>query len=78
MSFSLLSAGVGRTGTFIALDALYRHGQRIQFVEILGYIKRMRECRMSMIQNVVSVHFTEVDLFFDTRVYFTIEINKIQ
>nr|XP_022318789.1 uncharacterized protein LOC111121708 isoform X2 [Crassostrea virginica] len=60
------SAGVGRTGTFIALDALYRHGQRIQFVEILGYIKRMRECRMSMIQNVDQyrlLHFALLEAF---------------
>lgn len=49
------SAGVGRTGTFIALDSLHQHGLKIQFVEILGYIKRMRECRMSMIQNVVCI-----------------------
>ncbi|XP_061175340.1 receptor-type tyrosine-protein phosphatase kappa-like [Saccostrea echinata] len=60
------SAGVGRTGTFIALDALYRHGLKIQFVEILGYVKRMRECRMSMIQNVDQyrlLHFALLEAF---------------
>eukprot|EP00105_Crassostrea_gigas_P043042 XP_019927190.1 PREDICTED: receptor-type tyrosine-protein phosphatase kappa-like isoform X2 [Crassostrea gigas] len=60
------SAGVGRTGTFIALDSLHQHGLKIQFVEILGYIKRMRECRMSMIQNVDQyrlLHFALLEAF---------------
>ncbi|XP_056020375.1 uncharacterized protein LOC125670205 [Ostrea edulis] len=60
------SAGVGRTGTFIALDSLHRHGLKIQFVEILGYIKRMRECRMSMIQNADQyrlLHFALLEAF---------------
>ncbi|VDI05784.1 Hypothetical predicted protein [Mytilus galloprovincialis] len=44
------SAGVGRTGTFIAIDALYEHGQREGFVDIMEYVKTMRKDRMNMVQ----------------------------
>ncbi|XP_062566506.1 receptor-type tyrosine-protein phosphatase epsilon-like isoform X15 [Saccostrea cucullata] len=45
------SAGIGRTGTFIALDALYQHGLETGSVNVQGYVKKMREDRMSMVQN---------------------------
>ncbi|XP_062576058.1 uncharacterized protein LOC134237898 [Saccostrea cucullata] len=45
------SAGIGRTGTFIALDALYKHGQKEGKIDIVEYVKIMREDRMNMIQN---------------------------
>ncbi|XP_061194789.1 receptor-type tyrosine-protein phosphatase epsilon-like [Saccostrea echinata] len=45
------SAGIGRTGTFIALDALYQHGLETGTVNIQKYVKMMRKDRMSMIQN---------------------------
>ena len=51
---SPLSAGVGRTGTFIALDALYRQGMKEDKINIVEYINTMREDRMNMIQNFVS------------------------
>ncbi|XP_063418822.1 uncharacterized protein LOC134701585 [Mytilus trossulus] len=46
------SAGVGRTGTFIALDALYEHGKATGFVNIMEYTHMMRQDRMNMIQTV--------------------------
>ena len=48
------SAGVGRTGTFIALDALYRQGIKEGKIHIVEYVNTMREDRMNMIQNAVS------------------------
>nr|XP_022312100.1 uncharacterized protein LOC111117327 isoform X1 [Crassostrea virginica] len=45
------SAGVGRTGTFIALDALYRQGMKEGKINIVEYVNTMREDRMNMIQN---------------------------
>ncbi|XP_061179773.1 receptor-type tyrosine-protein phosphatase epsilon-like isoform X3 [Saccostrea echinata] len=45
------SAGIGRTGTFIALDALYQHGLETGAVNIQKYVKMMRKDRMSMVQN---------------------------
>lgn len=44
------SAGVGRTGTFIALDRLLQHIQDHEFVDILGLVSEMRSYRMSMVQ----------------------------
>ncbi|XP_056003136.1 receptor-type tyrosine-protein phosphatase epsilon-like isoform X2 [Ostrea edulis] len=54
------SAGIGRTGTFIALDVLFRHGSTHGRFNVVDYIKTMRKDRMSMIQNVdqyVFLHF---------------------
>ena len=50
----LISAGVGRTGTFIAIDALYEHGQKTEYVDVMEYVQMMRKDRMNMIQTKVS------------------------
>ncbi|CAC5418187.1 PTPRT [Mytilus coruscus] len=44
------SAGVGRTGTFIAIDALYEHGKKVGYVNVMEYIEMMRKDRMNMVQ----------------------------
>ncbi|XP_024140158.1 receptor-type tyrosine-protein phosphatase O isoform X1 [Oryzias melastigma] len=44
------SAGVGRTGTFIALDRLMQHMREHEFVDILGMVSEMRSHRLSMVQ----------------------------
>nr|XP_033808014.1 receptor-type tyrosine-protein phosphatase O isoform X2 [Geotrypetes seraphini] len=44
------SAGVGRTGTFIALDRLMQHIQDHEFIDILGLVSELRSHRMSMVQ----------------------------
>ncbi|KAG9490911.1 hypothetical protein GDO78_006308 [Eleutherodactylus coqui] len=44
------SAGVGRTGTFIALDRLMQHIRDHEFVDVLGLVGEMRSYRMSMVQ----------------------------
>ncbi|KAE8612935.1 hypothetical protein XENTR_v10007507 [Xenopus tropicalis] len=44
------SAGVGRTGTFIALDWLMQHIRDHEFVDILGLVSELRSHRMSMVQ----------------------------
>ena len=48
------SAGIGRTGTYIALDALYENGQETGFVDVKEFTGMMRQNRMNMIQTVVS------------------------
>jgi len=50
----LFSAGVGRTGTFIAIDALHEHGQKTGYIDIMEYVQMMRKDRMNMIQTKVS------------------------
>ncbi|XP_070535296.1 receptor-type tyrosine-protein phosphatase H-like isoform X2 [Ptychodera flava] len=44
------SAGVGRTGTFIALDTLIQHMRDHDYVDIYGIAYKMREHRSFMIQ----------------------------
>ncbi|XP_043964289.1 receptor-type tyrosine-protein phosphatase O isoform X1 [Gambusia affinis] len=44
------SAGVGRTGTFMALDRLMQHIREHEFVDILGMVSDMRSHRLSMVQ----------------------------
>lgn len=60
------SAGVGRTGTFIALDRLLQHIRDHEFVDILGLVSDMRSYRMSMVQTEVrSVRFSFVNVSSD-------------
>uniref|UniRef100_A0A8W8NNF7 Receptor-type tyrosine-protein phosphatase kappa n=1 Tax=Magallana gigas TaxID=29159 RepID=A0A8W8NNF7_MAGGI len=44
------SAGIGRTGTYIAIDALFKEGQKNSKINIAEYVKKMRENRMNMVQ----------------------------
>ncbi|XP_062587740.1 receptor-type tyrosine-protein phosphatase epsilon-like isoform X2 [Saccostrea cucullata] len=44
------SAGVGRTGTYIALDALYRQADETGKINVPKYLETMRKDRMNMIQ----------------------------
>ncbi|KAK7150149.1 hypothetical protein R3I94_009456 [Phoxinus phoxinus] len=44
------SAGVGRTGTFIALDRLMQHIHEHEYVDVLGLVSDMRSHRLSMVQ----------------------------
>ncbi|XP_031734712.1 receptor-type tyrosine-protein phosphatase O [Anarrhichthys ocellatus] len=44
------SAGVGRTGTFMALDRLMQHIREHEFADILGMVSEMRSHRLSMVQ----------------------------
>ncbi|XP_078328090.1 receptor-type tyrosine-protein phosphatase T-like [Crassostrea virginica] len=44
------SAGIGRTGTYIALDALYKGGKTTGKSNVAEYVKVMRSNRMNMVQ----------------------------
>lgn len=50
------SAGVGRSGTFIALDLLLQQIDKLTFddyLDIYGTVYEMRQCRDKMVQNEV-------------------------
>ncbi|XP_061180753.1 receptor-type tyrosine-protein phosphatase kappa-like [Saccostrea echinata] len=51
------SAGIGRTGTFIALDVLSRNGVKKGKINVVEYVKAMRKDRMTMIQNAEQYAF---------------------
>ena len=50
----LHSAGVGRTGTFIAVDNILEQIEKEQLVDVPGTITKIRQRRMKMVQNYVS------------------------
>ena len=49
----MLSAGVGRTGTFIALDVLTQQLQQEDVVDVFGVVYHMRMSRVLMVQTEV-------------------------
>ncbi|XP_051512787.1 phosphatidylinositol phosphatase PTPRQ-like [Myxocyprinus asiaticus] len=51
------SAGVGRTGVFIALDHLVQHIRDHDFVDIYGLVAELRSERMCMVQNLAQYMF---------------------
>ncbi|XP_069109355.1 receptor-type tyrosine-protein phosphatase T-like, partial [Argopecten irradians] len=44
------SAGIGRTGSYIGLDALLLDGKNSQDIDVFAYVEKMRKGRMNMIQ----------------------------
>jgi protein tyrosine phosphatase len=55
-SFVNNSAGIGRTGTYIALDTLIQEGMNDNYVDIFGRVMALRGQRGHMVQNLVSYH----------------------
>ena len=47
------SAGVGRTGTFIALDMALEQADHVKHVDIAGIVNRLRQQRNSMVKTEV-------------------------
>uniref|UniRef100_K1PLA4 Leukocyte common antigen n=1 Tax=Magallana gigas TaxID=29159 RepID=K1PLA4_MAGGI len=44
------NAGIGRTGTYIAIDVLFEAGKTEKKINIAEYVKKMRQNRMNMVQ----------------------------
>ncbi|KAJ8310249.1 hypothetical protein KUTeg_012114 [Tegillarca granosa] len=49
------AAGIGRTGTFIALDTLHDYGDKTGKIDVFEYVIKMRKDRMNMIQTLVFI-----------------------
>ena len=57
----IVSAGVGRSGTFIAVDYSYQKLKDEEQVDIFNLVKEMREQRPLMVQTLVSVYIYPVN-----------------
>ncbi|XP_052764244.1 receptor-type tyrosine-protein phosphatase alpha-like isoform X2 [Mya arenaria] len=51
------SAGVGRTGTYIALDILTKEGEAEGAIDVAGCVHKMRQNRPNMVQTLEQYHF---------------------
>lgn len=51
----ILSAGIGRTGTYIAIDVLSEAGKKHNKINIAEYVRKMRRNRMNMVQTYVNM-----------------------
>lgn len=62
--FSFFSAGVGRTGSFIAIDSLMEQMDTEKVVDVYGFVAQMRKQRNYMVQTEVSYNSFEEELLF--------------
>ena len=67
----LRSAGVGRTGTYIAIDNLTEEIRNSGKVDVVNAVMKMRQNRKDMIQNTVRYKEYYEFVFFITRIMFT-------
>lgn len=51
----IFSAGIGRTGTYIAIDVLSKAGKTRSKINIAEFVMKMRRNRMNMVQTYVNM-----------------------
>jgi protein tyrosine phosphatase len=75
------SGGVGRNGTFIALDRLLQQFDKLPcngYLDIYGTVLDIRRCRNKMVQNEVSFHLIEsfpINILSNIRINIYLSIN---
>lgn len=63
--YILKSAGVGRTGTFIAVDYLMQHVRTSDVIDIYSYVMKMRNNRPNMVQTEVIMLLKTVTVYYN-------------
>ncbi|KAL5021666.1 hypothetical protein ScPMuIL_000821 [Solemya velum] len=61
-------AGIGRTGTFIGLDALVTYGRLHKRIDIPWYVAKMRKDRMNMVQTAAQLQLLH-DALYEALMY---------
>ena len=57
MFFYIFTSGSGgRTGAFIALDALIGHLSKSEYIDVFGTVLHLRNSRQNMVSTVVRYH----------------------
>ena len=64
LSSTPFSAGVGRTGTFITLDAMMERLKERDDLNIFEFVNEMRTRRKQMVQTMVSLSILNISLCF--------------
>ena len=54
VTFNYSSAGIGRTGTYIALDYLLDEAEEQDWVDVPDCLHKLRHARINMVENLVS------------------------
>lgn len=60
----LYSAGIGRTGTLIAIDILLQHLRDNRKLDVFGTVYRLRHHRINMVQREVSGYIDSIDMIY--------------
>lgn len=63
MFIVISSAGIGRTGTYIAIDVLFEAGKIENKINIAEFVMKMRRNRMNMVQTYVSLILLSLFIF---------------
>lgn len=56
------SDGGGRTGVYLAIDANMELGEEEDSFDVYGYLKKLRQSRKGLIENLVSICVESINL----------------
>lgn len=60
--FFMKSDGGGRTGVYLAIDANMELGEEEDSFDVYGYLKKLRQSRKGLIENLVSICVESINL----------------